>query len=201
MDTITQSPIRSRAAEESSRQISWLDLLLPAALMLVCFFAGIGAMGLSGPDEPRYAAIARNMARTGDWITPRLNGQPWFEKPALYYWLAGAAYRVFGEGELAMRLPSVLGAILATLAATWAALRAYGLDAARLTLLMLPVTVGLISFSHSAAADMLFAALLAATAASRPKCCKKNARPRFPGSCLVSCWARPRWRRGLRRCF
>jgi 4-amino-4-deoxy-L-arabinose transferase-like glycosyltransferase len=133
--------------------------------MLLCFGGGITAIGLTGPDEPRYAAIARAMAHTGDWITPRLNGEPWFEKPALYYWLAGFAYRLFGEGELPMRLPSVLGAVLASLAAAWAALRAYGLGAARLTLLMLPVTVGLLGFSHSAGGDMLFAALLTACAA------------------------------------
>src|SRR6185437_5302385 len=42
-----------------------------------------------GPDEPRYAAIAAAMARTQDWITPRLWGAAWFEKPVLYYWLAG----------------------------------------------------------------------------------------------------------------
>jgi 4-amino-4-deoxy-L-arabinose transferase-like glycosyltransferase len=165
VDTVAHPPIRSRAAGEAARQISWLDLLLPLALMAVCFFAGLSAIGLTGPDEPRYAAIARAMARTGDWITPRLLGQPWFEKPALYYWLAGAAFRIFGEGEFAMRLPSVLAAVLATIAAAWAALRAYGLDAARLVLIMLAVTVGLVSFSHAAAADMLFAALLAATAA------------------------------------
>jgi 4-amino-4-deoxy-L-arabinose transferase-like glycosyltransferase len=165
VNTTAQPPIRSRATSEGSTQLSWLDLLLPLALMLVCFLAGLSAIGLTGPDEPRYAAIARNMARTGDWITPRLNGQPWFEKPALYYWLAGAAFRVFGEGEFAMRLPSVLAAVLATLAAAWAALRAWGLGPARLTLLMLPVTIGLIGFSHAAAADMLFAALLTAAAA------------------------------------
>ena len=39
-----------------------------------------------GPDEPRYAWIARTMAQTGDWVTPRLYGSPWFEKPILYYW-------------------------------------------------------------------------------------------------------------------
>jgi 4-amino-4-deoxy-L-arabinose transferase-like glycosyltransferase len=169
-----QAPIRPRAAEEGSSQLSWLDLLLPLAVMAVCFFAGISALGLTGPDEPRYAAIARAMARTGDWITPRLNGQPWFEKPALYYWLAGAAYRVFGEGEFAMRLPSVLAAVLATLAAAWAALRAWGLDSARLTLLLLPVTVGLISFSHSAGADTLFAALLMATAVAAAEMLQKK---------------------------
>jgi 4-amino-4-deoxy-L-arabinose transferase-like glycosyltransferase len=165
VDTTENLPIRPRTAEEGPGQLSWLDLLLPVVLMGICFFAGITAIGLTGPDEPRYAAIARAMARTGDWITPRLNGEPWFEKPVLYYWLAGAAYRIFSEGEFAMRLPSVLAALLATLAAAWAALRAWGLGAAQLTLLMLPVTIGLIGFSHAASADMLFAALLAATAA------------------------------------
>lgn len=180
VDTAAQPPIRSRAPGEGPRQISWLDLLLPLALMAVCFLAGLSAIGLVGPDEPRYASIARAMARTGDWITPRLNGQPWFEKPALYYWLAGAAYRLFGEGEFAMRLPSVLAAILATLAAAWAALRAWGLDAARLTLLMLPVTIGLIGFSHSAAADMPFAALLIAAAAVAAEMLQKKS----PGTLL-----------------
>ena len=158
------APIRARSAEEGAFQISWLDALLPLGLMVVCFFSGLGALGLTGPDEPRYAAIARNMARSGDWVTPRLGGQPWFEKPVLYYWSAASAFRWFGDGEFAMRLPSVLAALLATLAAAWAALRAYGVDAARLTLLMLPPTVALIGFSHAAAPDMLFSGLLAAAA-------------------------------------
>ena len=167
------APIRARSAEEGAFQISWLDALLPLALMLVCFFSGLGALGLTGPDEPRYAAIARNMARSGDWVTPRLSGQPWFEKPALYYWLAASAFRLFGDGEFAMRLPSVLAAMLATLAAAWAALRAYGLDAARLTLLMLPATVALIGFSHAAAPDMLFSGLLAAAAVAAAEMLQK----------------------------
>lgn len=183
MKTVAQAPIRSRSAEESGCRISWLDLLLPLALMAVCFFVGLGALGLTGPDEPRYAAVARNMARTGDWVTPRLGGGPWLEKPALYYWLAGFAFRVFGDGEFAMRLPSALAAVLATLAAAWAALRAYGADAARLTLLMLPVTIGLISLSHSAAFDMLFAGLLAAAAAAAAEMLQK---PRAGGTSMIA---------------
>ena len=156
------APIRARSADEGAIEISWLDALLPLALMLVCFFSGLGALGLTGPDEPRYAAIGRNMARSGDWVTPRLGGQPWFEKPVLYYWGAASAFRLFGDSEFAMRLPAVAAAMLATLAMFWAALRAYGLDAARLILLMLPATVALIGFSHAAAPDMLFSGLLAA---------------------------------------
>ena len=53
------------------------------------------------------------MAETHDWITPRLWGTPWFEKPVLYYWTAGIAMRIFGVNEFAARLPSALAALLA----------------------------------------------------------------------------------------
>ena len=166
MHFFAQPPLRARAPEEGPGQIAWLDVLLSLSVMLVCFFYGVRALGLLGPDEPRYAAIARDMARTGDWVTPRLAGQPWFEKPILFYWLAGEAYRWFGDGELAMRLPSILAAILATMAAAWAGLRAFGTLAARLTLLMLPATVAMIGLAHSAGFDMLFAAFLMISAAA-----------------------------------
>ena len=70
----------------------------------VCLFNGLTAFGLAGPDEPRYASVARDMAAGGDWVTPRLHGQPWLEKPILYYWVAALGYRVFGDGELAAEL-------------------------------------------------------------------------------------------------
>ena len=62
----------------------WLWVVLPLAYL--AYFYDLSATGLLGPDEPRYASIAREMARSGDWITPRLWGAPWFEKPALLYW-------------------------------------------------------------------------------------------------------------------
>src|SRR5579864_8123484 len=97
------------------------------------FVQRAGRLGLVGPDDPRYTFIARAMLQSGDWVTPRLYGEPWFEKPILYYWTAAAAFRVFGVTEFAARLPSALGALLATLAMAWAALRAYGRGAATLT--------------------------------------------------------------------
>ena len=58
--------------------------------MLLLYLLHLGGVGFLGPDEPRYASIGRDMAHSGDWITPRLNGQPWFEKPPLTYWLTAA---------------------------------------------------------------------------------------------------------------
>src|SRR6516164_6146652 len=83
-----------------------LWLALPVAYLL--YFFRLGGIGLIGPDEPRYAAIGREMARSDDWITPRLWGQPWFEKPVLTYWFTGAAFRLGFSEDLAPRVPVAL---------------------------------------------------------------------------------------------
>jgi 4-amino-4-deoxy-L-arabinose transferase-like glycosyltransferase len=150
---IPQSPRLSLTA-----RFLWIALIL--STLYLCYFHNLGALGLVGPDEPRYAWIARDMQETGDWITPRLYGKPWFEKPPLYYWCAALSFKFFGVSETAARLPSAISALLATLALAWLALRLYGAETARWLLLLLPTTVGMIGFSHAAATDMPFAAML-----------------------------------------
>ncbi|HET9783871.1 MAG TPA: hypothetical protein VFP94_02810, partial [Terriglobales bacterium] len=86
-------------------------LLAASALALgwCTLLAGLGGFGLLGPDEPRYAAIAAAMARTHDWITPRLWGAVWLEKPVLLYWLAGWSDWLHGAATAASsRLPNAL---------------------------------------------------------------------------------------------
>jgi len=161
----SSAPIRSRAVEEGSFEIPWWGIPLVLVVLYVCLFSGLGAIGLVGPDEPRYAAIARAMAETHDWVTPRLWGTPWFEKPVLYYWAAGMAMRIFGVSEFAARLPSALAGLLAVVAVAWTALRSYGIGAAWYSLLMLPTSVAMIGFSRAAGPDMLFAGLLTAAMA------------------------------------
>jgi 4-amino-4-deoxy-L-arabinose transferase-like glycosyltransferase len=139
-------------------RIAWLTLTI--ATLYVCYFSHLGAIGFVGPDEPRYAWIARDMAETGDWVTPRLYGRPWFEKPPLYYWGAAICFKLVGVNEAAARLPSAISALLATLTMGWLAWRLYGAETARWLLLLLPTTVGMIGFSHAAATDMPFSAML-----------------------------------------
>jgi 4-amino-4-deoxy-L-arabinose transferase-like glycosyltransferase len=139
-------------------RIAWVALIL--VTLYVCYFSHLGAIGFVGPDEPRYAWIARDMAETGDWVTPRLYGRPWFEKPPLYYWGAALCFKLFGVSEAAARLPSAISALLATLAMAWLAWRLYGQETACWLLLLLPTTVGMIGFSHAAATDMPFSAML-----------------------------------------
>ena len=88
-------------------------------IVIIAFYLyGLGSLPLVGPDEPRYAQVAREMFLRGDLVTPTLGGHTWFEKPALLYWMMIAAYKVFGVYEWTARLgPAICG--LLTIAAVW----------------------------------------------------------------------------------
>src|SRR5579859_6523917 len=87
-------------ADAGRQRIAVLLLLLFGA----AWFCNLGYRSLVRPDEGRYAEIAREMATSGDWVTPRLNAIKYFEKPPLQYWATAAAYKVFGKNEFAARL-------------------------------------------------------------------------------------------------
>jgi 4-amino-4-deoxy-L-arabinose transferase-like glycosyltransferase len=148
-------------AKLTTAELGWLLLIVTS--LYVGYFAHLGTLGFVGPDEPRYAWVAREMAESGDWVTPRLYGKPWFEKPVLYYWSAALSFKLFGVNERAARLPSAVAALFATLALAWLVWRFFGRDTAHWLLLVLPTTVGLIGFSHAASTDMIFSAMLVLT--------------------------------------
>ena len=154
MTKSTKSPFVGSRTTTRGALIVWG--LLICATLYICYFSHLGVLGFIGPDEPRYAWIARGMMESHDWVTPRLYGKPWFEKPPLFYWGAGLAFKWFGVSEATARLPSAISALLATIALAWLALRLYGQETARWSLLLLPTTAGMIGFSHAAATDMPF---------------------------------------------
>ncbi len=137
-----------------------LWIVLPTAYLL--YFYHLGATGLLGPDEPRYASIAREMARSGDWITPRLWGQPWFEKPALLYWLTGAAFRLGIGPDLAPRLPVALMAAGFLLFYWWILRREFGARAAWFATLVLGCCGGWLVSSQVGVPDMPMTATFSA---------------------------------------
>jgi 4-amino-4-deoxy-L-arabinose transferase-like glycosyltransferase len=95
------------------------------ALLLcgVIWFAGLEYRGLFMPDEGRYADIAREMLDSGDWVTPRLNGLKYFEKPPLQYWATAGAFAAFGVDEWTARLWPALTGLLCIAFTAFAALR------------------------------------------------------------------------------
>ena len=121
------------------------------------FFFGLNYFGLLGADEPRYAQIAREMLAHHDWITPRLGGKPWLEKPILYYWQTMLSYSLFGVSDWAARMPSAVDATMAVLAVYFFLGRfrpGFQVDGA----LMTASTAGFIGFSRAASTDMPLAA-------------------------------------------
>lgn len=88
-----------------ARPLLWLAFFLFVALV---YLGEIGGAPLFGRDEPRYAQVAREMFGRGDWVTPTLGEQFWFEKPALLYWLIIAGYNLLGVSEAAARLGTAL---------------------------------------------------------------------------------------------
>ncbi len=136
--------------------------LIALAALYLLFFFGLTDAGLIGPDEPRYASIGREMARSGDWITPRLWGQPWFEKPPLLYWLVAAGNLLGLGGELAPRLPIALVSV-AFLLFFYRMLRAeFGASAALTATIILGTSTAWVAFSHAAVTDLPMSAAFSA---------------------------------------
>ncbi len=88
------------------------DLRLLLLILLPCFLLLLGIRPLSVPDEGRYPEVAREMVLTGDYVTPRVNGIVFLDKPALYYWLQAVSYKVFGVSEWSVRLMPALFGVL-----------------------------------------------------------------------------------------
>ena len=94
-----------------NKNIIWVILFL---VTIFIYFFGLN-IPLLGPDEPRYAQVAREMFERGDWITPTLGGVNWFEKPALLYWLQIVSYNIFGVSEFSARFGSAIFGLLTVL--------------------------------------------------------------------------------------
>jgi 4-amino-4-deoxy-L-arabinose transferase-like glycosyltransferase len=117
-------------------------------VVLLALFVGVDNMQrpLAHPDEGRYSEISREMAASGDWVTPRLNGIKYFEKPPLQYWAGAAAFSLFGESEFTARLYTALCGLLVLVAVGFTARRLAGDDPALLAvgvLLSSPYFLGL----------------------------------------------------------
>ena len=97
-----------------------------AGAFLICalaWFAGLEYRGLFTPDEGRYADIAREMLDSNDWVTPRLNGIKYLEKPPLQYWATAGAFAMLGVDEWTARLWPALTGFLGVVFTAFAGLR------------------------------------------------------------------------------
>lgn len=112
-------------SEPVAPRYRWLAGAL-ALLLAVLWFANLDGRALIRPDEGRYAELARHMAMTGDWLTPRLNGIKYFFKPPLQAWATAAAFDLFGLHHWTARLWSALTGFLGIVLLGAVAARLYG---------------------------------------------------------------------------
>lgn len=138
-----------------------ISLAIAIALYYVYFYH-LAAMGLVGPDEPRYAAIGREMSQSGEWVTPRLWGEAWFEKPALLYWMIGIGFRLGLSNEMAPRLPVAILSVTFLLFYYWILHREFGQRAAIYSSALLATSAGWIVFSQAGVTDLPLAAFFSA---------------------------------------
>src|SRR5713226_2396610 len=111
-----------------------------AFLLLIFFSVWFGIIEyrkLVKPDEGRYAEVPREMVATGDWLTPRLNGIKYFEKPPLQYWATAAAFKVFGVNEFAARIYVLACGLATILLVGFTALRLWNAEVALASMLAL----------------------------------------------------------------
>lgn len=134
-----------------------------ALLVLIWFAATWVARPLMLPDEGRYVGVAWEMLRSGEWLTPTLNGLPYFHKPPLFYWITAASMWLFGLHEGAARVASVLGAMLGAWAMYAFTRRWFSERAARAGLVVLLVQPLWLIAGQFANLDMLVAGCITAT--------------------------------------
>jgi 4-amino-4-deoxy-L-arabinose transferase-like glycosyltransferase len=148
-------------------------------LALAALAVGVDNLGrpLANPDEGRYSEISREMALSGDWVTPRLNGIKYFEKPPLQYWATALAFEGLGANEYSARLYTFLCGLATLLVAGFTAWRLDSAEAGVATMLALVASPYFMALGGIVTLDMgltlwttvtLCAFLLAEHDAARP---------------------------------
>lgn len=152
MSTVMKTPALSR------RELAWVAV---AALLWLAWSAGLRPLEL--PDEGRYVGVAWEGLRSGQWLVPLLNGEPFFHKPPLFYWITEASLSLFGSSALAARTAPLLGGWMAAVSLWWLLRRWSGPALARVALLVLLAMPLTLLGSQYANLDMLVAGCVSAT--------------------------------------
>jgi 4-amino-4-deoxy-L-arabinose transferase-like glycosyltransferase len=150
---------QSGAADDGQRFHFYLIVLIVAAAV----YAGcmISPPSLMDDVDAVQAQIARNMLTSGDWVTARLDGIPYFEKSPLIYWLIAYSYKIFGVTDWAARIPIVLAAIALAWVTTAFGMWAFGRRAGFYAGLVMATCFGLFLFTRILIPDVMLTATIA----------------------------------------
>jgi len=141
----------------------WRDVFLLCLLALALFLPGLGTRDLWNPNEPTYGLAVAEMTDNGEWWVPTVNGERFLEKPILYFWLARVATLVGGVNEFALRLPSLLAALVSVGFVYLMGLRHAGRFRGVVAALLFMTTVSIAQAARMIQMDLLATAAVIAT--------------------------------------
>jgi len=143
--------------EQAEARPAW-PVALPWLVVFFALFAWLGRVDLLSPDEARHAEIAREMLGGGHWLTPQIYGEPYYDKPALFYWLIDAGLALFRANAWAARLPSTLAALFTIAATAFWVRRAWDRRAAQTVTVIMATTLFFVAVGRYVVVDMLLTA-------------------------------------------
>ena len=169
----------------SNRALLWSLLI---GFILVSLFV-LGVRTLVPPDEGRYAEMAREMFASGDWITTRLNGIKYFEKPPLQTWMNALTFTVFGVGDWQARLWTGLCGVSGVLMTGYAGARVYGARTGLYAALVLGSSFYWIACSQINSLDMGLSGMMTLTLCALLVAQRDAATPAERRNWMLLCWA------------
>jgi 4-amino-4-deoxy-L-arabinose transferase-like glycosyltransferase len=169
----------------NSKKVVWSLL---AAFTIVWLYM-LGFRTLVPPDEGRYAEMAREMFASGDWITTRLNGIKYFEKPPLQTWMNAATYAVFGLGEWQARLWTGLCGLGGVLLTGYAGRRVFGARAGFYAALALGSSLFWVASGQIDSLDMSLSGMMTIALCALLVAQRDRATPAENRNWMLVCWA------------
>ncbi|WP_166642096.1 ArnT family glycosyltransferase [Paludibacterium purpuratum] len=155
----------------------------------VIWFGALGHNVLIHSDEGRYATLSLGMLQSGDWLSPRLNGLLYFEKPVLPYWLGALSFQWFGINEFAARLWPALAGFLSIGLVGLTANRLWGREAGNLSAMVMGSSCWVVLNSHFLNLDTGLMAFLTLSLCSFLLAQREDAGQSARRSWMWLCWA------------
>jgi 4-amino-4-deoxy-L-arabinose transferase-like glycosyltransferase len=122
----------------------------------------ISAVPLLDPDEPVYGQTAKEMIQSGDWLSPRIYGSFWYDKPPFFYWMEALSYQFLGVSVFSSRLPALLSGLFTVVFLYESSRKPFGEKAAFWGALICASSLEIVLLSRSAVTDMTLTAALTA---------------------------------------
>lgn len=146
-----------------TKAVSISTSLSSAASCLAIFFTAVlfyllfgHLLPITDPVESNYALTAKEMVLTSDWVSPRIYGNVWFDKPVFFYWLTAASFKVFGFSDLAARLTPAVFAAFGLVLIYWFMSKVTSSRIAFLAMIILGTSLEYVVLAKLVITDMVF---------------------------------------------